>query len=57
VASVAGPTLDPGEPAGRKVIALSDRAAARDFVDVFALGTSFGKDELLRLASEVEAVA
>jgi hypothetical protein len=55
VASIAGPTLDPAELAGRKVIALFDRAAARDFVDVFVLSTSFGKDELLRLATEVDA--
>lgn len=55
VASIAGPTLDPSELAGRKVIALFDRAAARDFVDVFVLSSSFGKDELLRLAGEVDA--
>ena len=55
VASIAGPTFDPSELAGRKVIALFDRAAARDFADVFVLSTSFGKDELLRLAAEVDA--
>ncbi|MDT0260755.1 nucleotidyl transferase AbiEii/AbiGii toxin family protein [Jatrophihabitans lederbergiae] len=55
VTSIAGPTLDPSELAGRKVIALFDRAAARDFVDVFVLSSSFGKDELLRLAAEVDA--
>lgn len=55
VASIAGPTLDPSELAGRKVIALFDRAAARDFVDVFVLSSSFGKIELLRLAAEVDA--
>ena len=55
VASIAGPTLDPRELAGRKMIALFDRAAARDFVDVFMLSSTFGKDELLRLAAEVDA--
>jgi len=55
VASIAGPTLDPSELAGRKVIALFDRAAARDFVDVFMLSSSFGRDELLSLAAEVNA--
>lgn len=55
VASIAGPTLALSEPAGRKMIALFDRAAARDFVDVFALSTSFGKDELLRLAGGIDA--
>jgi Nucleotidyl transferase AbiEii toxin, Type IV TA system len=55
VASIAGPTLDPSELVGRKVIALFDRAAARDFADVFVLSTSFGKNELTRLAAEVDA--
>jgi hypothetical protein len=55
VASIAGPTLDPSELAGRKVIALFDRAAARDFADVFMLSRSFAKDELLALAREVDA--
>jgi hypothetical protein len=54
VASIAGPTLDPRELAGRKVIALFDRAAARDFVDLFMLSKSFSKSDLLRLAAEVE---
>ncbi len=55
VTSIAGPTLAPSELAGRKVVALFDRAAARDFVDVFTLNSSFGKIELLRLAAEVDA--
>lgn len=54
VASIAGPTLDPRELAGRKVIALFDRAAARDFVDVFVLSSSFDKDTLLALATQVD---
>jgi hypothetical protein len=40
-ASIAGPTFAPGELAGRKIIALFDRAAARDFVDVHALSAAF----------------
>jgi hypothetical protein len=52
-ASIAGPTLDPSDLAGRKVIAAFDRAAARHFVGVFMLSRSIGKGELLRLAAEV----
>lgn len=52
--SVAGPTFAPDELAGRKVIALFDRAAARDFVDVYALSRRFTKTELLDLAREVD---
>lgn len=48
--SVAGPTYAPRELAARKVIALFDRFAARDFVDVFALTHSYGKAELLEWA-------
>ena len=54
-ASIAGPTFAPDELAGRKVIALFDRAAARDFVDVYALGRRFSKTELLELAREVDS--
>lgn len=54
-ASIAGPTFAPDELAGRKVIALFDRAAARDFVDVHALSRRFSKTELLDLAREVDA--
>jgi hypothetical protein len=54
-ASIVGPTFAPQELAGRKVIALFDRAAARDFVDVWALSRTFAKRALLELASEVDA--
>ena len=54
-ASVAGPTFAPAELASRKVVALFDRAAARDFVDVFALSHRFSKAELLDLAQEVDS--
>lgn len=36
-----GPTFDPEELAGRKLTALFDRAAARDFADVFVLAQRF----------------
>lgn len=54
-ASIAGPTFAPDELAGRKVVALFDRAAARGFVDVYALGNRFAKTELLDLAREVDS--
>lgn len=54
VASVAGPTFDLEELAGRKTLALFDRAEARDFTDVFLLVDHFGKDILLKRASEVD---
>jgi hypothetical protein len=44
-----------GRAGGRKVIALFDRAAARDFVDVHALTQRFTKPELLKLAREVDS--
>lgn len=53
--SVAGPTFAPAELAGRKVIALFDRAAERDFVDVFRLSHRFSKESLLDLARQVDA--
>ncbi|WP_222618377.1 nucleotidyl transferase AbiEii/AbiGii toxin family protein [Nakamurella sp. PAMC28650] len=53
--STVGPTFAPAELAGRKVIALFDRAAARDFVDVLALSHRFSKVELLALAREVDS--
>jgi hypothetical protein len=52
--SVAGPTFAPQELAARKVVALFDRFAARDFVDVFALTHIYSKPELLEWASEVD---
>ena len=42
----AGPTLAPEELAGHKLLALFDRAAARDFADVYVLARRFGKDAL-----------
>ena len=54
-ASFAGPTFGLEELAGRKLIALFDRAEARDFTDVFALAERFPKDLLIRRAAEVDA--
>jgi predicted nucleotidyltransferase component of viral defense system len=51
--SVAGPTYAPEELAGRKVVALFDRFAARDFVDVFALSHTYGKADLLTWAGDL----
>jgi hypothetical protein len=53
-ASVAGPTFDPEELAGRKVIALFDRAEARDFTDVYVLAQRYSKALLLARAAEVD---
>lgn len=43
VVSIVGPTFDPEELAGRKLVALFDRAEARDFADVFVLAQRFGR--------------
>jgi hypothetical protein len=53
--TIAGPTFDPEELAGRKLLALFDRAAARDFVDVYLLAQRFPKDLLLAHAAEIDA--
>jgi predicted nucleotidyltransferase component of viral defense system len=49
-----GPTYSPDELAGRKTLALFDRAAARDFVDVFGLAQRYGRDQLLVWAAEID---
>lgn len=54
VVSIVGPTFDPEELAGRKLIALFDRAEARDFVDVYTLARRFGREVLLERAAEVD---
>ncbi|MEI8407111.1 MULTISPECIES: nucleotidyl transferase AbiEii/AbiGii toxin family protein [unclassified Kribbella] len=54
-ASVAGPTFGLEELAGRKVIALFDRAEARDFADVYVLAQRYDKRCLLAWAAEVDA--
>ncbi len=54
-ASFIGPTFAPEELAGRKLLALFDRAAARDFADVFALSATFDKEDLLSRAAALDA--
>jgi Nucleotidyl transferase AbiEii toxin, Type IV TA system len=54
-ATPAGPTLAPEELAGHKLLALFDRAAARDFADVYVLVHRFGKDVLLARAAQIDA--
>jgi hypothetical protein len=53
-ATAAGPTLAPEELAGHKLLALFDRAAARDFADVYVLAHRFGKDVLLARATQID---
>lgn len=54
-ATAAGPTLAPEELAGHKLLALFDRAAARDFADVYVLAHRFGKGILLARAAQIDA--
>lgn len=54
VVSIVGPTFDPEELAGRKLVALFDRAESRDFADVFVLESHFGRQQLLDRAAEVD---
>jgi hypothetical protein len=53
--TTAGPTLAPQELAGRKLLALFDRAAARDFTDVYVLAQRFGREVLLARAAQIDA--
>jgi hypothetical protein len=53
-ATPAGPTLAPEELAGHKLLALFDRAAARDFADVYVLAHRFGKGVLLARAAQID---
>ncbi|HVN51459.1 MAG TPA: nucleotidyl transferase AbiEii/AbiGii toxin family protein [Acidimicrobiales bacterium] len=49
------PTFAPREMAARKVLALFDRAAARDFADLHTLADQFDMNDLLALAAELDA--
>ncbi|GIG65385.1 nucleotidyl transferase AbiEii/AbiGii toxin family protein [Phytomonospora endophytica] len=49
-----GPSFAPEELAGRKTIALFDRAEARDFTDVHQLAERFGREILLARAAEID---
>lgn len=53
--TAAGPTLAPEELAGYKLLALFDRAAARDFADIYVLVRRFGKNVLLARAARIDA--
>lgn len=53
--TAAGPTLAPEELAGHKLLALFDRAAARDFADIYVLARRFGKATLLARAAQIDA--
>jgi len=44
----------PEELAGRKMVTAFDRAADRDFVDVYALSLTFTKQALIDRAAEVD---
>ena len=52
--SILGPTFNHEELAGRKLLALFDRAEARDFADVFVLAQRLSKELLIVRASEIE---
>ena len=54
-ASFVGPTFAPDELAGRKLMALFDRAEARDFADVYVLLRTYTKSELLTWAKDIDA--
>lgn len=54
IRTAVGPAFDPEELAGRKLIALFDRAEARDFADVYLLSQRFGRQALLDRAAEVD---
>jgi hypothetical protein len=54
VISIVGPTFDPEELAGRKLVALFSRAEARDFADVYVLAQRFDRTTLLARAHEVD---
>ena len=54
-ASLAGPTFGLEELAGRKLLALFDRAEARDFADIFVLAKRYPVDLILESAAQVDA--
>lgn len=54
ITTAVGPTYAPIELAARKALALFDRAALRDFVDLHAVSAVVDRDEVLELAAEVD---
>lgn len=55
VMSILGPTFAPEELAGRKLLALFDRAMPRDFVDVYVLAQRWEPWRLIELAKATDA--
>lgn len=55
VMSILGPTFAPEELAGRKLLALFDRAMPRDFVDVYVLAQRWEPRRLIELAKATDA--
>ena len=53
--TIAGPSLDPLELAGHKVLALFSRATARDFADVHALSATFDPATLVDEAKRIDS--
>ena len=49
-----GPSYDPLELAGRKLLALFDRAEAHDFTDIHALANLYGTNPILDMASHLD---
>lgn len=50
-----GPTYPAGELAARKVLALFDRAALRDFIDVDRVAASFSHEHLIEVAMAIDS--
>lgn len=55
VMSILGPTFAPEDLAGRKLLALFDRAMPRDFVDVYRLAQRWETGRLLEWAKVIDA--
>lgn len=55
VMSILGPTFAPEELAGRKLLALFDRAMPRDFVDVYVLAQRWEPRRLIEWAKATDA--
>jgi hypothetical protein len=49
-----GLVVAPEELAGRKILALFDRALARDFIDVYVLATHFSLDSMVAMAQIID---
>lgn len=52
--SIAGPTFGLEELAGRKLLALFDRAEARDFADVYTLAQRYDTDVMVNRAAQID---